>query len=146
LQPLTELPEKKCKRCGVYKLDILKDDVFDEWEFCPADFVNGNYDHFEAKEFNATFRCPSCTASETGVSTSSKSKRGSHGKLKRNIVIILIIGILSSVIAVAGLVGGIRYLQRRKREMDQAKFIQLFQEIDEEEEVDEEHIEIINAV
>lgn len=30
--------------------------------------------------------------------------------------------------------------------MDQAKFIQLFQEIDEEEEVDEEHIEIINAV
>lgn len=67
LQPLTELPEKKCKRCGVYKLDILKDDVFDEWEFCPADFVNGNYDHFEAKEFNATFRCPSCTASETGV-------------------------------------------------------------------------------
>lgn len=81
-----------------------------------------------------------------GVSTSSKSKRGSHGKLKRNIVIILIVGILSSVIAVAGLVGGIRYLQRRKREMDQAKFIQLFQEIDEEEEVDEEHIEIINAV
>lgn len=66
LQPLTVLPEKKCKRCGVYKLDILKDDVFDEWELCPADFVNGNYGHFKAKEFNATFRCPLCTASETG--------------------------------------------------------------------------------
>lgn len=37
---------------------------------------------------------------------------------------------------------GIKYLQRRKREKDQARFIQLFQEVDDEE---DEHIEIINA-
>ncbi|XP_077245266.1 uncharacterized protein LOC143885137 [Tasmannia lanceolata] len=37
-QPLTELPDSKCKRCGLYEKDSLKsDDVFDEWELCPSD-------------------------------------------------------------------------------------------------------------
>lgn len=60
-QPLTELPDKKCKRCGLYEKDIIKPpDVFDEWEFCSSDFVNGKYIHFKEKEFNATFLCPEC--------------------------------------------------------------------------------------
>lgn len=64
LQPLTELPDKKCKRCGVYEKDNLKpDDVYDEWELCADDFVDGKYIHFKDNEFNATFICPGCIAS-----------------------------------------------------------------------------------
>lgn len=63
LQPLTQLQDKKCKRCGFYEKDTLKsDDVFDEWEFCASDFnnSNGKYIHFKNGEFNATFLCPGC--------------------------------------------------------------------------------------
>lgn len=41
-QPLAGLPDKKCKRCGLYELDRLKsDDVFNEWRLCPE----GNFVH-----------------------------------------------------------------------------------------------------
>ncbi|WOL16263.1 hypothetical protein Cni_G25050 [Canna indica] len=63
-QPLTELAEKKCRRCGIYGYDNFKsDDVFDEWELCPGNFVEGKYVHFKENEFNATFICPQCNAS-----------------------------------------------------------------------------------
>jgi len=62
-QPLTELPEKKCKRCGLYEEDTFKADVFDEWEMCSSDFKDGKYTRLKENQFNATFLCPNCTAS-----------------------------------------------------------------------------------
>lgn len=63
LQPLTELTDNKCKRCGLYEMDSIKsDDVFDEWELCLDDFVDGKSIHFKQKEFNATFICEECRA------------------------------------------------------------------------------------
>ncbi|KAA8516492.1 hypothetical protein F0562_017002 [Nyssa sinensis] len=65
-QPLTELQDKKCKRCGFYEEDSIKsDDVFDEWEFCASDFTapDGKYTRIKDKEFNATFLCPDVHAS-----------------------------------------------------------------------------------
>lgn len=62
-QPLTELPEKKCRRCGLYEHNTFKpDDVFDEWELCRSSFVDGKYVRLKHNEFNATFVCPQCTA------------------------------------------------------------------------------------
>jgi hypothetical protein len=63
LQPLTELAEKKCKRCGLYDDDWLKDHVYDEWEMCSSEFKDGKYTHFKEGQFNATFLCPNCTVS-----------------------------------------------------------------------------------
>ncbi|THU67950.1 hypothetical protein C4D60_Mb05t30120 [Musa balbisiana] len=61
--PLTELPEKKCRRCGLYEHNTFKpDDVFDEWELCRSSFVDGKYVRLKHNEFNATFVCPQCTA------------------------------------------------------------------------------------
>uniref|UniRef100_A0A7N0VE49 DUF7953 domain-containing protein n=1 Tax=Kalanchoe fedtschenkoi TaxID=63787 RepID=A0A7N0VE49_KALFE len=68
-QPLTNFTNTKCKRCGFYEQDILeKDDVFEEWEFCPSDFYNPdrNYVRFKDKEFNATFSCLDCIPNVTG--------------------------------------------------------------------------------
>ncbi|CAI9098127.1 OLC1v1034713C3 [Oldenlandia corymbosa var. corymbosa] len=66
-QPLTELLEKKCKRCGIYEHDkIASDDVFDEWELCASDFTDGKYNHVKEGEFNATFLCSDCVPSENG--------------------------------------------------------------------------------
>lgn len=62
-QPLTQLPEKKCKRCGLYEEDTFKHDLYDEWELCSSDFKKGKYTHFKEGQFNATFLCPNCTAS-----------------------------------------------------------------------------------
>jgi hypothetical protein len=62
-QPLTELAEKKCKRCGLYDDDFFKDHVFDEWEMCSTEFKDGKYTHFKEGQFNATFLCPNCTGS-----------------------------------------------------------------------------------
>ncbi|KAG8096470.1 hypothetical protein GUJ93_ZPchr0013g35709 [Zizania palustris] len=62
-QPLTELPEKKCKRCGLYEEDTFKHDMYDEWELCSSDFKADKYTHFKQGQFNATFLCPNCTAS-----------------------------------------------------------------------------------
>lgn len=63
LQPLTEIIDNKCKRCGLYEMDRVKsDDVFDEWELCLDDFIDGKSIHFKEKEFNATFICEQCRA------------------------------------------------------------------------------------
>lgn len=69
LQPLTELPDIKCKRCGFYEKDAIKsNDVFDEWELCASDFTrpDGKYIHFKEKEFNATFLCAECVVLAKG--------------------------------------------------------------------------------
>ncbi|KAG6412035.1 hypothetical protein SASPL_124695 [Salvia splendens] len=68
-QPLTELSDTKCKRCGLYEKDAVRPNyVFDEWELCPSDFTrsDGKYIHVREKEFNATFLCKECVAQEKG--------------------------------------------------------------------------------
>ncbi|KAL2652672.1 hypothetical protein R1flu_020800 [Riccia fluitans] len=62
-QPLTTLYGTKCKRCGIYEEDTIKaDDTFYEWELCPKAFssLDGRYELFQEKEFNATFICSDC--------------------------------------------------------------------------------------
>lgn len=64
-QPLTEFPNKKCKRCGFYAKHTIKSDgVFGEWEFCPTDFTrpDGKYIYSVDKEVNATFICEECVS------------------------------------------------------------------------------------
>ncbi|KAL0309790.1 UNVERIFIED_CONTAM: hypothetical protein Sradi_5921300 [Sesamum radiatum] len=49
-QPLTELQDIKCKRCGFYEKDTFKpSDVFDEWELCASDFTMSDGDTFISK-------------------------------------------------------------------------------------------------
>ncbi|XP_019705983.1 uncharacterized protein [Elaeis guineensis] len=103
-QPLTELTENKCKRCGLYEMDRIKsDDVFDEWELCLDDFIDGKSIHFKEKEFNATFICEQCRAAAA-------------------------VPVVDS--AAAGTVGAYKYWQKRKREQDQARFLKLFEDGD----------------
>ncbi|RLN40269.1 hypothetical protein C2845_PM01G11390 [Panicum miliaceum] len=116
-QPLTELPEKKCKRCGVYEEDTFKPaDVFDEWEMCSSDFKDGKYTRLKENQFNATFICLNCTASAVSV--------------------------LASVLVIIALFLGYKYWQKKKREMTlktnwalamnskSARFLKLFEEGD----------------
>ncbi|KAK1264546.1 hypothetical protein QJS04_geneDACA010518 [Acorus gramineus] len=132
-QPLTELPDKKCKRCGLYEEDTVKvDDVFDEWEFCSDDFVEGKYTHVKAGEFNATFLCPNCT-SDPGSAQNHDSR---HGSTKKTIVVI-VVSISAVCISVLGAMTLYKYWQKRKREQDQARFLKLFEEGDDlEDELD----------
>ncbi|XP_062215993.1 uncharacterized protein LOC133916368 [Phragmites australis] len=128
-QPLTELPEKKCKRCGLYEEDTFKpDDVFDEWELCSSDFKDGKYTHFKEDQFNATFLCPNCTAS-VGDSRADESSTEVETK-KTSVLVIIIVSVLASVIVIIALFGGYKYWQKRKRERDQARFLKLFEEGD----------------
>ncbi|KAG1365717.1 hypothetical protein COCNU_12G007170 [Cocos nucifera] len=128
-QPLTELPDNKCKRCGLYEMDSIKsDDVFDEWELCLDDFIDGKSTHFKEEEFNATFRCEKCRAA-ADPGTTSGSKSGSVDK-RMNVVLVIVISALVSVIAAAGIVGAYRYWQKRKREQEQARFLKLFEDGD----------------
>lgn len=61
-QPLTTLLLLKCKRCGFYEADTIKnDDVFGEWELCPLDFAaNGILEKAVDGEFQASFFCKDC--------------------------------------------------------------------------------------
>ncbi|XP_066352632.1 uncharacterized protein [Miscanthus floridulus] len=127
-QPLTELPEKKCKRCGLYEEDAFKpDDVFDEWEMCSSDFKGGKYTRFKGGQFNATFLCPNCTAS-TGHGNSEPSE--DLETKKTSVAAIIIVSVLASVLVIIALFGGYKYWQKKKRERDQARFLKLFEEED----------------
>ncbi|KQK22244.1 uncharacterized protein LOC100843907 [Brachypodium distachyon] len=127
-QPLTELPENKCKRCGMYEEDtLLHDDVFDEWELCSSDFKDGKYTHFKQGQFNATFLCPNCTA-PTGAATHGSSSEVESKKT--SVVVIIIVSVLVSVIVILALFGGYKYWLRKKRERDQLRFLKLFEEGD----------------
>ncbi|XP_008657456.1 uncharacterized protein [Zea mays] len=128
MQPLKELPEKKCKRCGLYEEGTFKPNVvFDEWEMCLSDFKGGKYTRFKEGQFNATFLCPNCTAStrhgNPGPSEDLETK-------KTSIAVIIVVSVLASVLVVTALFGGFRYWQKKKRERDQAWFLKLFEERD----------------
>ncbi|XP_042042761.1 uncharacterized protein LOC121787974 isoform X1 [Salvia splendens] len=84
-QPLTELSDTKCKRCGLYEKDAVRPNyVFDEWELCPSDFTrsDGKYIHVREKEFNATFLCKECVAQEKASSSSSLSDKDKANSTK----------------------------------------------------------------
>ncbi|XP_009597346.1 uncharacterized protein LOC107816641 [Nicotiana tabacum] len=130
-QPLTELEEKKCKRCGIYEKDsfIKPDDVFDEWEFCASDFTSpdGKYIRFKEKEFNATFLCPDCVPLEGASNHSADSQtkgKGMHWAL------VLLICVVVSIFVVLGAVTAYKYWQKRKKQQEQARFLKLFEDGD----------------
>uniref|UniRef100_A0ACD5XJB4 Uncharacterized protein n=1 Tax=Avena sativa TaxID=4498 RepID=A0ACD5XJB4_AVESA len=127
-QPLTELPEKKCKRCGLYEADVIKNDVFDEWEMCSSDFKDGKYTHFKEGQFNATFLCPNCIAS-AGDSTAHKPSPVVEPR-KTSVVVTIIVSVLASVVVTLALFGGYKYWLKKKRERDQLRFLKLFEEGD----------------
>ncbi|XP_078160526.1 valine-tRNA ligase isoform X3 [Carex rostrata] len=131
-QPLTELPEKKCKRCGIYEQDTFKsDDVFDEWEMCSDDFVKGKYIHIKEKEFNATFICSDCGGGSAGSHNSTTAPDRGEPKKKKNVAMVVVVSLLASSLTVIAAVYVYKYWQRRKREQDQLRFLQLFEENDE---------------
>ncbi|ERM95635.1 uncharacterized protein LOC18423555 isoform X2 [Amborella trichopoda] len=136
-QPLTELPDKKCKRCGLYEKDKLSDDTFDEWELCPDEFKGpeGRYSHFKDKEFNATFLCPECRPLESGSSGSSTPSRRETDKSNHQLFVAIFVSIVVLGVSVVGAMALYRYWRRKKREEEQARFLKLFEEDDDIEEL-----------
>ncbi|XP_074568550.1 uncharacterized protein LOC141825071 [Curcuma longa] len=127
-QPLTELPDNKCKRCGLYESDRLKsDDVFDEWELCPDDFLTGISIHYKKKEFNATLECDEC---KTTHDPAQSPKAGGVLDNQKLVAAIVIISVFICIMATLIVVSAYKYWQRRKRERDQARFLKLFEEGD----------------
>ncbi|ONK77003.1 uncharacterized protein A4U43_C02F2110 [Asparagus officinalis] len=192
-QPLTELPDKKCKRCGLYELYKIKtDEIFDEWELCRDDFIDGKYVHLKENEFNATFLCPACDPPTFGKCnfinftfddisgfivglfrsqfppqtfngfvlichpqcfiTPSVQLHGGNaadkvlvftgsnifgsGEKKLDVFLAVIIGTLVLAAVAAGAVALCRYWKRRKRQQDQARFLRLFDDSDDIDELD----------
>ncbi|XP_042413667.1 uncharacterized protein LOC122002531 isoform X2 [Zingiber officinale] len=130
-QPLTELPEKKCKRCGVYEEDTYtSDDVYDEWELCAGNFVNGKYLHSKDNQFNASFICPECTTSDVTTSDATESKNEASGQTRRKIAMIVAACTLAAAVTGAAAVMVYRWWRKRKREQEQARFLKLFEEDD----------------
>jgi hypothetical protein len=128
-QPLTEFTGTKCKRCGLYEKDRVKsDDVFDEWEFCPSDFdADGKYVKVKEKEFNATFLCAHCV--HTSESNSHPVPSHHEGK-GLHVFLVILISVAVSALMIFGAVLGYKYWQKKKREHDQAWFLQLFDDGD----------------
>ncbi|CAM8892001.1 unnamed protein product [Rhodiola kirilowii] len=129
-QPLTNFTNTKCKRCGFYEQDIIeKDDVFEEWEFCPSDFYNPDrkYVRFKEKEFNATFSCPECIPD---VSDSNHKPESHSGGNTGHVLIVILVSFVVSCVSIIGAVGAFKYWQKKKREQDQARFLKLFEEGD----------------
>ncbi|XP_042000390.1 uncharacterized protein LOC121749810 [Salvia splendens] len=143
-QPLTELSDTKCKRCGLYEKDAVRPNyVFDEWELCPSDFTrsDGKYIHVREKEFNATFLCKECVAQEKASSSSSsslsdKDKTNSTNAKQEDSSkmlpwpLIVVISCASLILFTGGLVAGCKWWQRRKRMQQQAQFLKLFEDAD----------------
>ncbi|KAL0344588.1 UNVERIFIED_CONTAM: hypothetical protein Sradi_4290100 [Sesamum radiatum] len=129
-QPLTELKDKKCKRCGFYEKDaITAMTPFDEWELCASDFTrsDGKYVHLKEKEVNATFLCPDCVSLANDAEYFSNEKnyfKGMHW------IVVTIIAVLVSSVIIAGFVAAYKYWQKRKRQQEQARFLRLFEEGD----------------
>lgn len=128
-QPLTNLTDKKCKRCGFYEHDaILSDDVFDEWEFCASDFTrsDGKYVRHKDKEFNATFLCLECVPlgnASTHTSSSQDERKPLHW-----ILVTLICGLV--ILIISGAAVAYKYWQKRKKQQEQARFLKLFEDND----------------
>ncbi|MCD9637569.1 hypothetical protein HAX54_020936 [Datura stramonium] len=128
--PLTELSNKKCKRCGVYEKDTIKpDDTFDEWELCASDFTSphGKYIHYLNKEFKATFLCPDCVPHRDASHHSSGSPKG--GK-RMHWAFLLLICAFASIVLVLGAVTIFKCWKKKKRQQEQARFLKLFEEDD----------------
>ncbi|KAG8376481.1 hypothetical protein BUALT_Bualt09G0068000 [Buddleja alternifolia] len=131
-QPLTELRDMKCKRCGFYEKDTIKsDDVFDEWELCASDFMrsDGIYIHFKEKEVNATFLCPECLSLGTASDHSSAPMNRAR---EMHWALIVAMSALISVVLIVGFVTAYKFWRKRKREQDQARFLKLFEEGDDD--------------
>ncbi|KAK9169139.1 hypothetical protein Syun_001279 [Stephania yunnanensis] len=131
-QPLTELPDKKCKRCGFYEEDtITPDDVFDEWEFCPSDFAapDGKYVRFKEKELNATFLCSQCMQLG-GSSHNSDSHNREDKKKGASVFVAILTGLLVLVASFFAAVAAYKYWQKKKRQREQARFLKLFEDVD----------------
>ncbi|KAL3623016.1 hypothetical protein CASFOL_031832 [Castilleja foliolosa] len=135
-QPLTQIQDKKCKRCGIYEKDPIKTVELDEWELCPSDFTSdGKYIHFKEREFNATLQCPECVSlggqASNHSETQTKPKTDSEPESNelRWAIIAAIIVVVSGVF-IAGLVSICKYCQKRKRQQQQARFLKLFEETD----------------
>lgn len=132
-QPLAEFLTKKCKRCGFYERDVvLSDDVFDEWEFCPSDFTapNGEYIRFKDKEFNATFYCPDCVPLGKGWNHTSGSDNGETKGKGRHLALVIFVTAVASTGFIIGAVVSYRYWLRKKRMEDRARFLKLFDDVD----------------
>ncbi|KAL1565956.1 hypothetical protein AAHA92_01623 [Salvia divinorum] len=139
-QPLTELPDTKCKRCGLYEEDAIRANyVFDEWELCPSDFTrsDGKYIHGRENEFNATFLCKECVAQAKASSSSSSSDKDNSANAKQEDSskmlpwpLIVVISCASLILFTGGLVAGCKWWQRRKRMQQQAQFLKLFEDAD----------------
>ncbi|EPS67074.1 hypothetical protein M569_07706, partial [Genlisea aurea] len=131
-QPVTVIQGIKCKRCGFYEEDnILPDEVFDEWEFCASDFVtpDGKYIHFKANEINATFLCPECFS----LWKASNPAEPTSGSSKIRSVLIAAACILASCVFFIVSMAAFKCWERRKRQQEQARFLKLFEEVDDAE-------------
>ncbi|KAL8149830.1 hypothetical protein AgCh_006735 [Apium graveolens] len=129
-QPLTEFPNKKCKRCGFYaKHTIKSDDVFGEWEFCPSEFTrsDGKYIYSVDKEVNATFICEECVPHPQKADPAPKSENEGNGM---HWAIVALISIIVSILVFVGLAAAYKYWQKKKRQKDQARFLKLFEDGD----------------
>ncbi|XP_059298224.1 uncharacterized protein LOC132050901 [Lycium ferocissimum] len=129
-QPLTELTDKKCKRCGFYEKDSIKpDDTFDEWELCASDFTSphGKYTRYLKKEFKATFLCPECVPHRDASNHSSGSPKGEK---RMHWAFLLLICGLVSIVLILGAVTTYKCWKRKKRQHEQARFLKLFEEDD----------------
>lgn len=136
-QPLTALPERKCKRCGFYEEDKLtSDDTFDEWELCPGEFSpapEGRYRHYKKNEFNATFLCPQCNASDSGTdktTTDPESPSSADSNKRDKSKLAIVIWCMSFLAVLAMAVFLYKLWQRKKREEQAASFLRLFEEDD----------------
>ncbi|KAI3939269.1 hypothetical protein MKX01_002137 [Papaver californicum] len=132
-QPLTEFLTKKCKRCGFYEKDVvMSDDVFDEWEFCPSDFTapDGEYIRLKDKEFNATFYCPECVPLGKGWNHTTGSDNGETKGNGMHIALVIFITAVASTGFIIGAVVSYHYWLRKKRMDDRARFLKLFDDID----------------
>ncbi|KAJ8899774.1 hypothetical protein K2173_019474 [Erythroxylum novogranatense] len=129
-QPLTQITDKKCKRCGFYEKDNFKpDDVFDEWELCPSDFKDsdGKYRRIKDNEFDATFLCLQCAS--LGADANSSSHKHDRGN-GMHLAVIIVISVLVSSVLILALFTAFKYWQKRKREQEQARFLKLFEDGD----------------
>ncbi|KAL0347249.1 UNVERIFIED_CONTAM: hypothetical protein Scaly_1740900 [Sesamum calycinum] len=117
-QPLTELQDIKCKRCGFYEKDTFKSsDVFDEWELCASDFTMSDGRSFQRERAQ-------CHISMPRMCPTWERPKEMHW------AVILVICALASFVIIAGLVTAYKYWQKRKKQQEQARFLKLFEEGD----------------
>ncbi|KAL9239260.1 hypothetical protein vseg_013600 [Gypsophila vaccaria] len=131
-QPLTDFSNKKCKRCKLiekHKLPWPHTGTLDEWEFCPSDFTSpdATYTIIKAKEFSATFSCPTCLHRDAVPQVVAAPKIEKKGL---SVAVVVLISSTATVTVIAGFVGGYKFWKKRKKRQEQLRFMQLFEEQD----------------